>query len=150
MDRVLDQAEIGSRFLGRPEIADLVVSAILYRDRNLQHYRHHSYAVMPNHFHLLVTPRIAVSKLMQSLKRFTACQSNQILGRTGQPFWQDESYDRLVRNDREFRRIVQYIEMNPVRAGLVTAPEMFPWSSARADLAIGRGLPTRPTAQWSE
>jgi putative transposase len=50
---------------------------------------------------------------------------------TGQPFWQDESYDRLVRDETEFERIARYIEMNPVNAGLAAAPEDFPWSSAR-------------------
>jgi hypothetical protein len=54
-----------------------------------------------------------------------------MLGLTGLPFWQDESYDRLVRNDTEFARIVDYIERNPVTAGLVATPEEFPWSSAR-------------------
>jgi hypothetical protein len=53
-----------------------------------------------------------------------------MLGLTGQAFWQDESYDRLVRNDSEFERIAHYIEMNPVKAGLAAVPEEFPWSSA--------------------
>ena len=60
---------------------------------------------------------------MHSLKRFTAKEANRILFRTGQPFWQDESYDSAVRDDAEFRRIANYIEMNPVRAGLVEKPE---------------------------
>jgi len=59
------------------------------------------------------------------------CSVEVGLGLTGQPFWQDESYDRLVRNDTEFERIVHYIERNPVTAGLVGIPEEFPWSSAR-------------------
>lgn len=67
---------------------------------------------------------------MQSLKLFTARQGNRILGLIGRPFWQDESYDRLVRNEAEFDRIALYIEMNPVRAGLAATPEDFPWSSA--------------------
>ena len=54
-----------------------------------------------------------------------------MLGLTGQPFWQDESYDRLVRDEKEFERIVHYIEWNPVTAGLATTPEGFAWSSAR-------------------
>jgi hypothetical protein len=54
-----------------------------------------------------------------------------MLGLTGQPFWQDESYDRLVRNDSEFERIVGYIERNPVSAGLAPTPGEFPWSSVR-------------------
>ena len=53
-----------------------------------------------------------------------------MLGHTGQPFWQDESYDRLVRDEAEFQRITRYIEMNPVKAGLAAKPEDFPWSSA--------------------
>src|SRR5260370_19186756 len=108
----------------------MVVDAIHYRDRHLQHYRVHSYVVMPNHVHLLMTALVAVSKVMQSLKRFTATQGNRTLGRTGSPFWQDESYDRLVRNEREFQQIAHYIEMNPVKSGLAVTPDAFPWSSA--------------------
>jgi hypothetical protein len=62
---------------------------------------------------------------------FTAREGNRILGLTGPPFWQDESYDRLVRDSREFARIARYIEMNPVQAGLAAQPEQFLWSSAR-------------------
>jgi putative transposase len=51
------------------------------------------------------------------------------LGRTGQPFWQDESYDRLVRNADEFHRIENYIVQNPVRAGLARSAEEYQWSS---------------------
>jgi REP element-mobilizing transposase RayT len=61
-----------------------------------------------------------------------------MLGLAGQPFWQDESYDRAVRNEAEFQRIVRYIEWNPVKAGLVTTPEAFPWSSAGADFQSAR------------
>ena len=106
----------------------MVAEAIRYRDA--RRYRLHSYVVMPNHVHMLITPQIEVSKLMQSLKRFTARRANRMLSLTGQPFWQDESYDRLVRDQKEFERIASYIERNPVTAGLATAPEEFPWSSA--------------------
>jgi hypothetical protein len=105
---------------------------------------------MPNHVHLLMTPLVEVSKVMQSLKRFTAREGNRILSLTGQPFWQDESYDRLVRNQIEFARRAHYIEMNPVNAGLASAPEDFRWSSAGRPrrlgrLKIGRRLETCPT-----
>jgi REP element-mobilizing transposase RayT len=85
---------------------------------------------MPNHVHLLVTPLRDLPEIMRSLKRHTAREANKVLGLTGHTFWQDESYDRFVRNDQEFGRIVAYIEMNPVRAGLCFAPEEFPYSSA--------------------
>jgi REP element-mobilizing transposase RayT len=128
LDRLLDRANTGPLYLRKPEIATVVVEAIHHRC--LQYYQLHSYVVMPNHVHLLITPLVEISKIMQSLKRFTAREGNRILGLTGQPFWQDESYDRLVRNETEFQRITRYIEMNPVHAGIATAREQFPWSSA--------------------
>jgi REP element-mobilizing transposase RayT len=130
MDRLLDNACTGPLYLRRPDIANVVVEAICYRERE-QHYRLHSYVVMPNHVHLLMTPLADVSKMMQSLKRFTAREGNRILGLTGQALWQDESYDRLVRDKTEFQRVKNYIEMNPVKCGLASTPEEFLWSSAR-------------------
>jgi REP element-mobilizing transposase RayT len=130
MDRILDNARTGPLYLRRPEIAAMVAKAILYRQEVMGHYELHAYVIMANHVHLLITPCVEVSRLMQSLKRFTAREGNRLLGLTGQPFWQDESYDRLVRDQEEFQRIIRYIEMNPVKAGLAAKPEDFPWSSA--------------------
>jgi putative transposase len=118
MDRLLDQARIGPLHLRRADIASMVVEAIQYHSDYLGHYELHGFVVMPNHVHLLITPAISISEIMQSLKRFTARRANQMLGLTGQPSWQDESYDRLVRNATEFQKIMKYIERNPVVAGL--------------------------------
>ena len=85
---------------------------------------------MPNHVHLLITPQTDVPKLLQKLKGSTARQANHWLGRTGTPFWQEESYDHLVRNSPEFVRIEKYIVQNPVQAKLVQSAEEYPWSSA--------------------
>jgi REP element-mobilizing transposase RayT len=85
---------------------------------------------MLNHVHVLVTPSVVSTRWLGPLKGFTAYEANKILGRTGKAFWQDESYDHLVRSDVEFRRIQRYIENNPVSAGLAAAAEDFPWSSA--------------------
>jgi putative transposase len=106
----------------------MVVEAIQHRDTT--DYDLHNYVVMANHVHILITPHKPVSTLMRSLKRFTARQANRILSTTGYSFWQDESYDRLVRDTKEFSRIAHYIEMNPVRAGLVSTPADFQWSGA--------------------
>jgi hypothetical protein len=69
------------------------------------------------------------------------------LGLTGSPFWQQESYDRLVRDREEFESIWNYIEQNPVRAGLVREAGEYRWSSAWAT----RGSPAvqgdRPTGR---
>lgn len=129
LDRLLDRACTGHLFLCMPDIAEIVVDAIHYRDQRT--YNLHAFVVMPNHVHLLVTPLVPVSKRMQSLQRTTAREGNRLLGLTGHPFWQDETYDRLVRNETEFERICSYIEMNPVKAGLATSPGEFQWSSAR-------------------
>ncbi len=91
---------------------------------------------MPNHVHLLLTPQVSLSKLLGSLKAATAKRANLLLHRSGQPFWQDESYDHLVRDGDEFRRIQRYIENNPVTACLAATPEEYTWSSA--------GRPARP------
>jgi putative DNA methylase len=56
--------------------------------------------------------------------------SLRIMGRTGSPFWQDESYDHWVRGPEELAKIVRYIEENPVAAGLVSRGENWRWSSA--------------------
>jgi len=135
MDKLLDQARSGPMFLKQPDIAQLVIASIDY-GAEIGHYQLHAFVIMSNHVHLLLTPHINASKLLCSLKRTTARRANLLLSRTGQPFWQDESYDHLVRNGDEFRRIQRYIEYNPVKAGLVTKPEGYPSSSA--------GRPTRP------
>jgi hypothetical protein len=86
MDRLLDNTCTGPLFLRMPEIASMVVDSIHYRDS--RDYQLHAYVVMPNHVHLLITPLVEVSKVMQSLKRSTSREGNRILGLTGQPFWQ--------------------------------------------------------------
>ncbi len=93
-------------------------------------YALHAWAIMPNHVHMLMTPDVSVAKIMRWLKGSTARYANRVLGLTGSVFWQDESWDRWIRSDEEFRRIRRYIEFNPVSAGLVQRPEEWAWSSA--------------------
>ncbi len=129
MDRLLDRSDCGPRYLRQPEIAGAIVQAIHDGQTRFQRYQIHAFVVMPNHVHLLVTPQVNARQWLGPLKGFTASQANRLLGRSG-PCWQDESYDHLVRNDREFAKIINYVEQNPVRAGLVESPEEYPWSSA--------------------
>jgi len=130
LDRPLDQALTGPLYLARPEIASLVVEAILGGRDTLGDHDLHAFVAMANHVHLLITPAVPVPGLLQRLKGTTARRANQMFSLTGRAFWQEESCDRWVRDEREFQRIRAYIEENPVRAGLVTAPEDYPWSSA--------------------
>jgi REP element-mobilizing transposase RayT len=148
VDLLLDQARSGPFYLRQPEVADMMVDAINYNAQNLGHYDLHAFAVMPNHAHVLVTPAVLLPKLTRSLKGITAKKANTLLNLTGMPFWQEESYDHVVRNDREFARIRQYIEENLVRAGLVANASEYRWSSAGW---ATRGSPAdqgvRPTAE---
>jgi REP element-mobilizing transposase RayT len=98
---------------------------------------------MVNHVHLLLRakpidspgqgasdPLLPISSITKRIKGYTAREANLILGRTGEPFWQQESFDHWVRDETEFFRIVAYIENNPIKAGLVKRPEEWQWSSA--------------------
>ena len=130
MDRLLDEANAGAFFLRQPAVADMIVEAIQYNASILGHYVSHAFVVMPNHVHLLATPAVALPKLTKSLKGITAKRANAMLALTGRPFWQEESYDHRVRHAREFEKIRNYIEGNPVRAGLVREASEYRWSSA--------------------
>jgi len=75
-------------------------------------------------------PNESLSAVVQSWKRYTAREANKILNRTGQAFWQPESFDHWIRNDEERVRCCRYVIFNPVKAGLCSAPEDWRWGSA--------------------
>jgi len=79
LDRLLDQACTGPRYLSQPAIARLVVEALHYGPASLRHYPLHAFVGMANHLHLLITPQVALPKLRRSLKGITAKRANQIL-----------------------------------------------------------------------
>lgn len=113
----------------------------------LQHYRRqnnyylHEYVVMPNHFHLLITPMaVTLERAMQFIKGGFSFRTKRELGINGE-IWQTSFYDRRVRDADEYASFRHYIHMNPVRQGLVVRPEEFVFSSALLNLdAIPQGL----------
>lgn len=128
-DRALAQDQRRS-WLREPQIAKLVSEAIRAGETERRLYELEAWVMMPNHVHLLVLPLVDLARITFWLKGQTARQANAILGRAGEPFWQDESFDRWVRGEREFCRVAAYIENNPVSAGLVKTAQDWPWSSA--------------------
>jgi REP element-mobilizing transposase RayT len=126
---MLDETRSGTFYLRQPAIADMIVEAIEYNANVPEHFTLHAFVVMPNHVHLLVTPSVALPKLTKSLKGITSKRANAMLDLTGNPFWLDESYDHMVR-EGEFEKIRNYIEGNPVRAGLARVASEYRWSSA--------------------
>ena len=129
MDRYLDTTRIGPMFLRRSEVASLVVAA-LQRGVVMGIYDLRAFVVMGNHVHVLFRPLGETSRALQWIKGTTAREANQLLARTGKPFWQRESYDHRVRDKRQMERIIAYIEDNPVKAGMAAVASDFPWSSA--------------------
>ena len=127
MDRLLDGECAGPAYMRMPAVAQIVIASI-WKGAPAD-YCLHTWVVMPNHVHLLLTPHIEPSIVLRRLKGASAREANQRLGLTGQPFWQAESYDHLVRSQAEFERIEHYIKQNPVRAGLARSEEEYPRSS---------------------
>jgi putative transposase len=124
----------GPSWLKQPRIAECVSETIRLGERVRGFYELIAFVVMPNPVHLLINPRVPAAKITQFVKGVSAKRANELLGRTGQRFWQDESFDRWVRSSQEMDKIIRYIELNPVRANLASEPELFRYSSAFAGL----------------
>ena len=115
MDRYLDEARSGPTWLRKEEIADLVARSIQYAESKLQFYALHAWVIMSNHVHLLVSPSVPPPRFLQSVKGYTAREANRLLQRTGEPFWQAESYDHWVRDAAEIHRIAPVWSPVPIR-----------------------------------
>lgn len=142
------------QWLRQPHVATVIRDNLYHHHGDK--YRLWAYCVMPNHVHVLLQPtstdertnpnrvfdpesqeclsdefsdRLSpLSSIMHSLKSYTANRANVLLERSGQ-LWQHESYDHWVRDDAELERVAEYIAYNPVRAGFVSAPEQWTFSS---------------------
>jgi REP element-mobilizing transposase RayT len=129
-DSALDKGATGPLWLKDPRIAASIVEVIRKGESVLGYFALHAFVVMPNHVHLLITPKISVPRITNGIKGTSSHQANAILSREGQHFWQDESFDHWVRSPKEFDKIRAYIENNPVSAGLVPRGQDWLWSTA--------------------
>ncbi len=129
IDAYLDAGR-GACWLNRPDVARLVCDALRYFDG--QRYELHPWVVMPNHVHALLTPRgsHSLSQILQSIKSYTGNRANRLIDRAGQAFWQPESYDHVVRDERQFAAYGEYIVNNPATAWLCARLQDWPYSSA--------------------
>jgi putative transposase len=93
----------------------------------------HGYTLMQTHFHLQVTApdEDALPRMMQALGRRYVLYFNKRHQRTG-TLWEGRYRSPLIADERYWLTCLRYIELNPVRAGIVTAPTDYQWSSARA------------------
>jgi REP element-mobilizing transposase RayT len=116
-DKLLNSNEFNINYLLQDEIADICSQTLHYPDGT--EYRLICYCIMPNHIHLvfeLLPGNKGISKIMQSIKRISARKCNLELNLTGN-FWQDESYDRWIRDEKELYYVIRYVLLNPVTAG---------------------------------
>ncbi len=123
----LDRVDPACNQLADPRIAKLVTDAI---DGHAARgwWTMHTYVIMPSHLHLFFSlQRAGLSETLTPFKRYTARKANRILNRTGGKFWQEEWFDHWSRSGIEDSRIRSYIRQNPVRAGLVSAPDAWPY-----------------------
>ncbi len=128
VDEALDAGH-GTCHLQDHRIAELVENALLHFDGT--RYKLHAWTIMPNHVHVLVTPLHdnSLSAIMHSWKSFTAKEANNLLERIG-AFWQEEYFDRMIRDESHWHATLDYIEYNPVKAGLCQRPEQWAYGSA--------------------
>jgi len=121
IEALLDSGH-GDCDLAKPAIASLVQDALRHFDG--QRYDLIAWCIMPNHVHVIIRPAEGydLAGILHSWKSFTAKQANKELGKTG-VFWQEESYDHLIRDENDFNHHLSYLLQNPEKAGL----EDWPW-----------------------
>jgi len=99
----------------------------------------HAYVLMTNHVHFLLTPHFvdSVSRFMQAIGRRYVSYINSTYKRTG-TLWEGRFKSAIVDSDQYLMCCYRYIEMNPVRAGMVKLPDDYKWSSFNVN-ALGLG-----------
>jgi putative transposase len=109
-------------------MAELFVSVLLHY-RQQGKYLLHEFVVMPDHFHLLITPTESLERSLQLIKGGFSYRARKELGFRGQ-IWQPSYHDRRVRDVEEYCAFREYIHMNPVRRRLASSPAEYCYCSA--------------------
>jgi putative transposase len=127
IETLLD-AGYGSCSLRAMRVAEIVLHAL--RILEAEGNEIVRWVIMPNHIHLLIRVRSGASlqSVMRSFKGRTGKEANKILGTSGR-FWFPEFFDRYIRDGEHLRRVIRYIDQNPVRAGLVRMAADWPFGS---------------------
>ncbi len=122
--RLLEQR----RKLAEPDFALLAGS--FNRARELHPFCLTAWVFLPDHWHTICSPQhpVTISLVMKSVKQSSTAAINERRGAEGR-LWQPRFFDRALRTVSEYNEKVEYIHMNPVRAGLVRSPQDWAWSS---------------------
>lgn len=118
IERWLDQG-FGSCLLRNPSAANHVAGSMHYFDGD--RYELNAFVVMPNHVHLIIRPtkwnQYPLEDILKSWKQYSTNRINREMGQHGS-LWQQESYDRIIRDEEHLFRCLHYIGRNPEKAGL--------------------------------
>jgi putative transposase len=117
------------------KIARLFIEIVL-QYRMQKKYLLHEFVVMPDHFHLILTPTgITLERAMQFVEGGFSFRLNKTL-KVKREVWQSSFQDRRVRDSLEYQRFKDYIWQNPVKRFLAAAPEQYPYSSANPSFQL--------------
>ncbi len=108
---------------------------VLSSYRSQQKYLLHEFVLMPNHFHLLITPTITLERALQLIKGGFSFRAKRELGFVGE-IWEKSFHDRRVRDWQEYCALRHYIHLNPIRKGLAEKAEQYPYNSAAARIVV--------------
>ena len=110
-------AGMGSCAMARADVREEVRRSLAYCDGS--RFELCDAVIMPTHVHCLMRPfeGYALSTLMRPIKSVSGRRANLVLGKTG-AFWQEESYDHIVRSPEQYAYFARYIRENPAKAGL--------------------------------
>ena len=120
IDQYLDQSSNGAYLNG--DALKYLYRYLIDQDKIL--YDLVAFTIMPNHVHILFKQKSSLPTIMKRIKGATAFAINKILDKKGR-FWEENYYDRLIRDDSHFAKIYDYIKYNAVKANLKNAEERF-------------------------
>jgi putative transposase len=115
-------------------MANLFVQVLLsYRSQHK--YLLHEFVLMPDHFHLLITPILTLERALQLIKGGFSFRARKELDFSGE-IWEKSYHDRRVRDWEEYCAFWQYIHSNPVKKGLAESAEKYLYGSAAARVVL--------------
>jgi len=120
-------------FSGEP-MARLFVE-VLFHYRDHKNYLLHEFVLMPDHFHLLISPTLSLERSLQLIKGGFSYRAKKELGFAGE-IWEKSFYDRRVRTAEDYYNFKQYIRQNPIKQRLAATLADYPYSSAKAGFAM--------------
>lgn len=120
----------------RDEVCELFLQSLAdYREQG--HFALHAFVLMPEHFHVLITPAedMALERAVQLIKGGSAHRIGRVRG-LAFPVWQRGFTDHRIRDFGDYQVHIQYIEQNPVKRGIVDSAQDYKWSSAQRSVEL--------------